>query len=79
MSTKNQPLVSVIMPAYNCAAFVNEAIESVLGQDYENKELIVVDDGSTDATAEAIAASDRLRMIRAAQSRACCCSQSRRG
>ena len=59
-----EPLVSVIMPAYNCAAFVTEAIESVLEQDYANKELIVVNDGSTDATAEKTARfGARVRLI----------------
>jgi glycosyltransferase involved in cell wall biosynthesis len=45
-----QPLLSVIIPTYNRAAFVREAIDSVVQQDYPRLELIVVDDGSTDAT-----------------------------
>lgn len=45
---RSNPLVSVIIPTYNRAHIVGEAIESVLTQDYPNKELIVVDDGSTD-------------------------------
>ena len=44
------PLVSIIIPACNSSAYVAEAIRSALDQDYERKEIIVVDDGSTDST-----------------------------
>jgi glycosyltransferase involved in cell wall biosynthesis len=48
------PKVSVIIPAYNHAAFVGCAIESVLGQSFQDFELIVNDDASTDSTPEVI-------------------------
>ena len=46
------PLISVMIGAYNAAPYLGEAIESVFAQDYEPIELIVVDDGSTDGTAD---------------------------
>lgn len=49
------PKVSIIIPTYNRAAMVREAIESVLDQSYTDWELIVVDDGSTDDTGAALA------------------------
>ncbi len=49
------PLVSVIIPTYNRAWILREAIESVLQQDFDDFELIVVDDGSTDNTGKILA------------------------
>jgi glycosyltransferase involved in cell wall biosynthesis len=59
------PTVSVVIPTYNCATFLPAAIESVLAQTYKDFEILVVDDGSTDATSEAIAPYlDQVRFIR---------------
>jgi glycosyltransferase involved in cell wall biosynthesis len=59
------PLVSVIIPTYNRAWILKEAIDSVLAQDFADYELIVVDDGSTDNTPDMLAAYGRdIRVLR---------------
>lgn len=62
------PLVSVVMPAYNHEAYVADSVRSVFGQTYSNLEVIVVDDGSKDATWEVLerlqAQYDRLKIYR---------------
>jgi teichuronic acid biosynthesis glycosyltransferase TuaG len=47
-------LVSIIMPTYNSAFFIEEAIQSVMNQTYANWELIIIDDGSTDNTQQIV-------------------------
>jgi glycosyltransferase involved in cell wall biosynthesis len=56
------PKVSVIIPVYNGADYIAEAIQSVLEQTYPNFELIVVDDASPDHTAEVVKGFDDLRL-----------------
>src|SRR5687767_14224700 len=50
--SNDTPLVSIIMPAYNSAAFISDAIESALAQTVTDFELLIADDGSTDETLE---------------------------
>ena len=58
------PKVSVVVPAYNSARFIEETIRSVLDQTYQDFEIIVVDDGSTDTTAALVKAyGDRVRYV----------------
>jgi len=62
------PLVSVVMPVWNVAPVLPRAIESVLGQDLADLELIIVDDASTDGTPGIIehyrSADERIRVVR---------------
>ena len=69
------PLVSILMPLYNAEKWVEETIRSCQSQTYTNWELIIVDDGSTDASAsivEKIASSEpRITLLRQPNSGAC--------
>ncbi len=49
-SSKRKPLFSIIMPCYNSESYIDRAIQSCIGQNFDNLELIIVNDGSTDNT-----------------------------
>lgn len=60
-------MISVVIPTYNRAKFVKEAVESVLAQTYADFELIVVDDGSTDETQKVLAGyGDKIKVLQQA-------------
>jgi glycosyltransferase involved in cell wall biosynthesis len=64
-SMKNRPLVSAIVATYNRSDIVSQAIESILAQTYDNIEVIVVDDGSTDGTQDSLLRyGNRIRVVR---------------
>lgn len=65
------PAVSIVLPTYDRGSLIGRSIQSVLEQTYEDFELIVVDDGSTDATADEVARFDdpRVRYLRLDQNR----------
>jgi len=61
----NKPAVSVIIPTYNRGWILEEAVDSVLSQDFYNFELIVVDDGSEDNSSDILASyGDRIKVIK---------------
>ena len=66
-SPQAQSLVSIIVPVHNGERFLPQCMDSILGQTYENLEIICVDDGSTDATpgllADYAARDDRVRIL----------------
>lgn len=65
VSEETEPIVSVVIPVYNHEEYIRESVESALSQDYDNLEVIVVDDGSTDATPEVLRTfGSRIRYIR---------------
>lgn len=61
--TAMSPKVSVCIPVFNCDRYLHEAIESALSQTYQDFELVVVDNASTDGTAAVVAGFDDPRMV----------------
>lgn len=58
-----KPEVTVVIPVYNGEKYINETLESVLAQEYRSFEIIVVDDGSTDGSAEVVTSYKSVRYL----------------
>nr|NQU92803.1 glycosyltransferase family 2 protein [Bacteroidota bacterium] len=63
-SDSHNPLVSIIIPVFNREKYIREAIESIINDHYLPKEIIVIDDGSTDNTAIIVSAFSNITVIR---------------
>ena len=64
MSEAKNPLISVVIPNYNNSGFLIECLESVFNQTYENKEIILIDDGSTDESMQVLLPyQDRIKLL----------------
>ncbi|HHL40764.1 MAG TPA: glycosyltransferase [Deltaproteobacteria bacterium] len=65
MDMEKRPKVTVLMSVYNCERYVGEAVESILGQTFEDFEFLIYNDGSTDSTADVLAGfkDSRLQVI----------------
>lgn len=62
---KSDPLVTVIIPVFNCEKYIRESIESALGQTYSNIEVVAVDDGSRDSSLQILESySDQINVIK---------------
>ena len=48
------PTITVLMPVYNCALYINEAMDSILSQTFDDFEFLIIDDASTDDTVSII-------------------------
>lgn len=62
----NTPLVSIVLPMYNAGEYIADCIQSILEQTYQNYELIVIDDGSTDSSVAVVESFNdkRINLIR---------------
>lgn len=62
----HRPCISVVLPAYNAGIYISAAVESILSQSFTDFELLVIDDGSTDNTAEVVNefSDPRVRLVR---------------
>ena len=63
MTKNSPPLISVILPVYNCAAFISDTMHSILNQTIQDFEIIVIDDCSTDNTVDVIQKFDDKRIF----------------
>ena len=68
-SRAKKPLVSIVVPVFNAAEFIDDTIHSVLGQTFDDWELILVDDASSDNTLEVLEqfSSDKIRVVKLAK------------